>query len=101
MVVRAVKTDASTVHPSQVEFCENLRFACGLFRSVAEVCRKLEINRAQFNRYLNGTTTPSSFILQKICDFFGVEPTEIYLHRDQFRKLIELRQEKRPVAGLY
>jgi len=101
MVVRAVKVDTSTVHPSQVEFCENLRFACGFYRSVAEVCRKLEINRAQFNRYLNGSTTPSSFILQKICDFFGVEPTEIYLPRDQFRKLIELRQEKRPVAGLY
>ena len=73
MVVRAVANDVQEMHASQVEFCENLRFACGFFRSVAEVCRKLEINRAQFNRYLNGTTTPSSFILQKICDFFGVE----------------------------
>jgi transcriptional regulator with XRE-family HTH domain len=96
MVIRAAKPAPSVVHASQVEFCENLRFACGYFRSVAEVCRKLEINRAQFNRYLNGTTTPSSFILQKICDFFGVEPTEIYLHRDEFRKLIEVRQEQKP-----
>ncbi|MBV8633663.1 MAG: helix-turn-helix transcriptional regulator [Burkholderiaceae bacterium] len=101
MGVRAIQSDAQEVHASQVEFCENLRFACGFFRSVAEVCRKLEINRAQFNRYLNGTTTPSSFILQKICDFFGVEPTEIYLPRDQFRKLMELRQDKRPALVPY
>lgn len=101
MAIRGVKPVAQSVHASQVEFCENLRFACGYYRSVAEVCRKLEINRAQFNRYLNGTTTPSSFILQKICDFFGLEPTEIYLQRDQFRKLIEVRQEQKPTYAPY
>ncbi|MDR3483267.1 MAG: helix-turn-helix transcriptional regulator [Burkholderiaceae bacterium] len=101
MAIRGVKPVVQSVHASQVEFCENLRFACGYYRSVAEVCRKLEINRAQFNRYLNGSTTPSSFILQKICDFFGVEPTEIYLQRDQFRKLIEVRQNHRPSYAPY
>jgi len=58
MAIRGVKPVVQSVHASQVEFCENLRFACGYYRSVAEVCRKLEINRAQFNRYLNGSTTP-------------------------------------------
>src|SRR5579863_4417059 len=101
MTLRAVRSVVPAIHPSQVEFCENLRFACGYYRSVAEVCRQLEINRAQFNRYLNGTTTPSSFILQKICDFFGVEPTEIYLPRKQFRKLIEVKREQKPKHAPY
>jgi transcriptional regulator with XRE-family HTH domain len=101
MTIRAIRPLSQDIHASQVEFCENLRFACGFFRSVAEVCRQLEINRAQFNRYLNGTTTPSSYILQKICDFFGVEPTEIYLPREQFRKLIEVRQEQKPKYAPY
>lgn len=101
MAIRALSPAEPVVRASQVEFRENLRLACGYYRSVAEVCRKLEINRAQFNRYLNGSTTPSSFILQKICDFFGLEPTEIYLHRDQFRKLIEVRQEQKPTRAPY
>ncbi|HSY27722.1 MAG TPA: helix-turn-helix transcriptional regulator [Burkholderiaceae bacterium] len=101
MAIRALKPVVQSIHASQVEFCENLRFACGYYRSVAEVCRKLEINRAQFNRYLNGSTTPSSFILQKICDFFGLEPTEIYLPHNQFRKLIEVRQEQKPTYAPY
>ena len=105
MAIRALRSVVQdthhAIHASQLEFCENLRFGCGFYRSVAEVCRKLEINRAQFNRYLNGTTTPSSYILQKICDFFGVEPAEIYLPREQFRVLIEGRQQQKPKHAPY
>lgn len=58
-------------------FAENLRFLCGFYSSISEVCRKLEINRQQFNRYLSGKSFPSFKNLKKICDFFGVEADEI------------------------
>ncbi|EAA3799300.1 XRE family transcriptional regulator, partial [Salmonella enterica subsp. enterica] len=32
----------------------NLKLLCSHYRSIAEVCRKLAINRAQFNKYLGG-----------------------------------------------
>jgi hypothetical protein len=32
----------------------NLRYLCGYHRSVAEVCRRVAINRQQFNKYLAG-----------------------------------------------
>ena len=32
------------------DFARNLRLLCSYYRSVAEVCRRLEINRPQFNR---------------------------------------------------
>ena len=35
---------------------DNLKLLCSHYRSIAEVCRKLAINRAQFNRYLAGQT---------------------------------------------
>lgn len=58
-------------------FATNLQFLCGFYSSISEVCRRLEINRQQFNRYLNGKAFPSFKNLKKICDFFGVESEEI------------------------
>ncbi|WP_315983591.1 helix-turn-helix transcriptional regulator [Aliamphritea spongicola] len=50
-------------------FSTNLQFLCGFYSSISEVCRRLEINRQQFNRYLNGKAFPSFKNLKKICDF--------------------------------
>ncbi|MEP0074173.1 MAG: helix-turn-helix transcriptional regulator [Marinomonas sp.] len=69
----------------------NLRLLCSYYKSVAQVCRRLSINRAQFNRYLNGTTVPSSNTLRRVCDFFGVEVAEIFLPAEQFEKLVQTR----------
>ena len=81
------------------DFAENLRLLCSYKRSVSEVCRKLEINRQQFARYLSGETTPSSGNIRKICDYFGVEVYEINLPPSQFRDLIVLKpSENRVVA---
>lgn len=66
----------------------NLRLLCSHYRSVAEVCRKLRINRGQFNKYLCGNSIPTAFNLKRICDFFGVEEFEIGLPTDQFVSLI-------------
>lgn len=66
------------------DFAANLKYLCSYYKSVAEVCRRLNINRQQFNKYLGGQSTPSPFNLRKICSFFGVEETEIYLPRETF-----------------
>lgn len=58
---------------------ENLKLLTGYYKSVAEVCRRLEINRQQFNKYLNGSTLPSRHTFQRICNFFGVEDYELLL----------------------
>ncbi|HEV2608821.1 MAG TPA: helix-turn-helix transcriptional regulator [Noviherbaspirillum sp.] len=88
-------------YAEQTEFCANLRMLCGYYRSVADVCRKLNINRAQFNRYLNGTSTPSNHTLERICDFFGVEPAEIYLPRDHFHQIVQVRPRQRAEHAAY
>jgi transcriptional regulator with XRE-family HTH domain len=62
----------------------NLRYLCGYHKSVAEVCRKLEINRQQFNKYLAGANLPSDFNMRKICQFFEVEPTSLFAAHPKF-----------------
>jgi transcriptional regulator with XRE-family HTH domain len=77
------------------DFSENLRLLCSYTRSVSHVCRHLDINRQQFARYLNGETLPSSHNIRKICDFFGVEETEIFLPAGKFRPLVSARPAPR------
>ena len=53
------------------------------------MCRKTNINRQQFNRYLNGNTFPSYSNLKIICDFFGDDQEEIIKPLDEFKKIIK------------
>ena len=77
----------------------NLRLLCSHYRSVAEVCRKVRINRGQFNKYLCGKSVPTTFNLKRICDFFGVEEFEIGLPTEQFINLIGVKARKNPALG--
>ncbi len=77
-----------TKSADQEHFAENLKYLCGFYGSISEVCRQLEINRQQFNRYLNGRAFPSFKNLKKICDFFGVETEEIVLTGREFQKRV-------------
>ena len=70
----------------------NLRTLCGNYRSVAEVCRRIGINRQQFNKYLSGATAPSLHTLKRICDFFGVDEAEIFLAPGEFHALTSLKR---------
>ncbi|MDJ0949712.1 MAG: helix-turn-helix transcriptional regulator [Alphaproteobacteria bacterium] len=81
------------------DFAQNLRSLVGYYKSVAEVCRRIGINRSQFNKYLSGTSRPSRHVLQKICDFFGVEEFEIYLPHAQFVPIIKVRSPGSDQAG--
>lgn len=77
-------------------FPANFLQLCRHYRSIAEVCRKLEIHRGQFNKYLSGHSLPAAFNLKRICDFFGVEEYEIALPTDQFINLIGGRSRRPP-----
>lgn len=78
----------------QQDFPLNLRLLTDHYKSVADVCRRIGINRSQFNKYLGGRATPSRHIFKRICDFFGVEDHEILLPHTEFQKILGLK----PVA---
>ena len=80
-------------------FQRNLRLLTNHYKSVAEVCRQLGINRSQFNKYLSGRATPSRHTLQTICDFFGVEEYEIQLPNGDFRKIVNLKPSRQSAVG--
>ncbi len=62
-------------HPAQLRgmFGANLRHLVTRYPSVAALCRDLDINRTQFNRYLAGDSFPRPDVLYRICTFFGVD----------------------------
>ncbi|MBR0568806.1 helix-turn-helix transcriptional regulator [Azoarcus sp. L1K30] len=73
------------------DFARNLRLLCGYYSSIADVCRRLDINRPQFNRYLSGRYRPAARTLRRFCEFFGVEEHEILLPSAQFERLVQVR----------
>lgn len=78
------------------EFARNLSYLCGYYPSIAEVCRRLHVNRQQFNKYLSGQVRPSRHNMRRICDFFGVTESEVMLEHPRFVEIISLR--RRPVS---
>lgn len=73
------------------DFCRNLRLLSSYYKSIAEVCRRMNINRPQFNRYLNGNASPSANTLRRFCNFFGIEEHELLMPHTQFSRLIQVR----------
>jgi transcriptional regulator with XRE-family HTH domain len=73
-------------------FPANLAHACSLLPSIAEVCRRIGINRQQFNKYLAGSVRPSRHNMRRICDFFGVTESELLMDPGRFAALISLRR---------
>lgn len=72
-------------------FTANLKLAASFYPSISELCRKLEINRQQFMKYLSGNSFPSRYNLRRICDFFGFDEFEMLMPHDQFRNIVRLR----------
>ena len=70
---------------------QNLAFLCSYHPSIAAVCRRLQINRQQFNKYLSGQTWPSRRNMRKICDFFGVSEGELLMDHQRFAEIVGLR----------
>ncbi len=73
------------------DFSRNLRYLCSYYHSTSEICRRLGINRQQFNKYVSGLSRPSNRNMRLICDFFGVEEYEILAPFQQLKKIIEIK----------
>ena len=79
----------SSRSPAEIRsmFGRNLRNLSQNYPSVSELSRQLGINRTQFNRYLSGESFPRPDVLERICNFFGVdarillEPVEVLTAR--------------------
>lgn len=76
---------------SASNFTANLNLASSYHSSISSLCRKMNINRQQFMKYLSGKSFPSRNSLRRICDFLGVDEFELLMPPDQFRTIISLR----------
>ncbi len=56
---------------SMQDFSQNLRLLCRYYKSVAMVCRSLDINRQQFNKYLGAQAAPRSSPFVRYAPFLG------------------------------
>lgn len=79
---------------------QNLHQLCDFYPSIAEICRRLRINRQQFNKYLSGQIRPSAHNMRRICDFFGVTESEMLLQPDHFAQIVSPRRSQPDGAGL-
>jgi len=75
------------------ELRSNLALLCSYYPSIAEVCRKLDLNRQQFNKYLAGHSHPSRRNMRRLCDFFGVSESELLMDPQQFEDIISLKRK--------
>ncbi|WP_420546686.1 helix-turn-helix domain-containing protein [Curvivirga sp.] len=76
---------------TDTDFCQNLRLLASYGQSTSEICRRLKMNRQQFNKYVNGHAMPSLSTLRKLCDFFGVDEHEILMPAEEFKQLLIIR----------
>lgn len=70
-------------------FAANLRLLCSRQGSTAQVCRKVGINRQQFNKYLSGQHIPSAANIRAIANYFGIGPEIMFSEHEHFRTLTE------------
>lgn len=66
------------------DLSQNLRRLAARYRSIAQLCQRMQINRQQFNKYLSGASRPSLFTLSRMADFFGVDERELLLPHAEF-----------------
>ena len=73
---------------SHENFSINLRIVCDQQISVAHICRKMEMNRQQFNKYLSGQIYPSKHNLNIICQYFQLSEEQFNLKSSEFPQII-------------
>jgi transcriptional regulator with XRE-family HTH domain len=61
----------------RLHFAENLKLLLRKEKSIAHVCRVLDINRQQFNRYLSGESLPGKRNLKKIAQYFKISEASL------------------------
>jgi transcriptional regulator with XRE-family HTH domain len=66
----------------------NLQILSRTFGSVAEACRRLGVNRQQFNKYLAGLHMPSARVLASIAHFFSIEEDDLFKGEASFEVVL-------------
>ena len=80
----------------------NLRHLVNSFGSISEFCRAVEINRQQFNKYLNGRSLPSPRNLRRICDHTGMSESDLFLPVNEFAgRCTKPHQEEKTGSPLF
>ena len=92
--------------PSQLRgvFGANLRKLSLSAPSIAALCRELDINRTQYNRYLAGESFPRPDVLARICAFFEVDARILLEHVediDRNRAIDRAIQHMQDFVGLH
>ena len=64
--------------PIRKYFAVNLRRECEKFESISGVCKAIQVNRQQFNKYLAGSHIPQGKTRRRICEFLGVTEEEMF-----------------------
>ncbi|WP_228146007.1 helix-turn-helix domain-containing protein [Acinetobacter sp. ANC 4558] len=80
---------------------QNLITLISSCRSVADMCRKIDINRQQFNKYLAGQHIPSQKVLQKIARYFMIEAKDLLINPNDFKYLYEGLENEIPTTVRY
>ncbi|HEY4191535.1 MAG TPA: helix-turn-helix transcriptional regulator [Mesorhizobium sp.] len=80
---------------SHSNFTANLKLACSTRQSISDVCRTIDINRQQFNRYINAGALPSAHNRLRIAAAFDLEADDFDLPAHIFRQKLK---ENRPSA---
>lgn len=86
---------------SVAHYATNLRSACQTRRSISELCRDLDFNRQQFNRYIHDEAVPSPHNRARIAEAFGLKGDDFLLHPAEFaERLKRSRPSSREVDAL-
>ena len=59
-------------------FSHNLQRLSIQRKSHAEVARAIGVNRQQYNNYLYGKNLPNETIIERMCNYFGIELAELF-----------------------
>jgi transcriptional regulator with XRE-family HTH domain len=81
-------------------FASNLRDECLRHGTIADVCRGININRQQFNKYLAGQTIPNAATLRRICDFLQIQEHELLTEKAGDEAIFNARRSQRFLNSL-
>jgi transcriptional regulator with XRE-family HTH domain len=83
------QTTKGVIVEGHANFAKNLRALCDKTGAISTICRKANINRQQFNKYLSGDHAPSPRNLRLIANFFGLSLPVLFSEPEEFQTLLE------------
>lgn len=79
-------------------FADRLKELCKAKGTYSQIARDMRINRQQFARYLNGTSMPRDALINRICEYFDVDASELFQPNAR-RKTVEADQFSDPLIA--